>query len=56
VMIQWAWSYLTYDRGARLITGSDELEGWTDLQAKPQRESEEATSTEPAVPAGKLRA
>jgi NADH dehydrogenase len=21
VMIQWAWSYLTYDRGARLITG-----------------------------------
>ena len=22
VMIQWAWSYLTYDRGARLITGT----------------------------------
>jgi NADH dehydrogenase len=21
VMIQWAWSYLTYERGARLITG-----------------------------------
>jgi NADH dehydrogenase len=21
VMIQWAWSYFTYDRGARLITG-----------------------------------
>jgi NADH:ubiquinone reductase (H+-translocating) len=56
VMIQWAWSYLTYDRGARLITGSDELEGWTDLQAKPQRESEEATITEPAVPGAKLRA
>jgi NADH dehydrogenase len=29
VMIQWAWSYLTYERGARLITGSDELPGWT---------------------------
>jgi NADH dehydrogenase len=29
VMIQWAWSYLTYERGARLITGSDELQGWT---------------------------
>ncbi|HKB98746.1 MAG TPA: NAD(P)/FAD-dependent oxidoreductase, partial [Terriglobales bacterium] len=28
VMIQWAWSYLTYERGARLITGSDELPGW----------------------------
>jgi NADH:ubiquinone reductase (H+-translocating) len=24
VMIQWAWSYLTYNRGARLITGSPE--------------------------------
>lgn len=29
VLIQWASSYLTYDRGARLITGSDELPGWT---------------------------
>ncbi len=29
VMIQWAWSYLTYERGARLITGGDELPGWT---------------------------
>ncbi len=23
VLIQWAWSYLTYDRGARLITGTE---------------------------------
>jgi NADH dehydrogenase len=30
VMVQWAWSYLTYDRGARLITGSNELPGWKD--------------------------
>lgn len=29
VMIQWAWSYMTYERGARLITGSTELAGWT---------------------------
>jgi NADH dehydrogenase len=28
VMIQWAWSYMTYERGARLITGSNELPGW----------------------------
>lgn len=28
VMLQWAWSYLTYERGARLITGSTELPGW----------------------------
>jgi NADH dehydrogenase len=32
VMIQWAWSYLTYERGARLITGSNELPGWTRTQ------------------------
>ena len=29
VMIQWAWSYLTYERSARLITGSNELPGWS---------------------------
>jgi NADH:quinone reductase (non-electrogenic) len=34
VMIQWAWSYLTYERGARLITGSNELPGWTEPAAE----------------------
>ncbi len=33
VMIQWAWSYLTYERGARLITGSNDLPGWP--ESKP---------------------
>lgn len=33
VFIQWAWSYVTYERGARLITGSTYLPGWT---AMPQ--------------------
>jgi NADH dehydrogenase len=33
VMIQWAWSYVTYERGARLITGSSYLPGWTNHQA-----------------------
>ena len=28
VFIQWAWSYVTYERGARLITGSTTLPGW----------------------------
>jgi NADH dehydrogenase len=28
VMIRWAWSYFTYERGARLITGSTKLPGW----------------------------
>jgi NADH:ubiquinone reductase (H+-translocating) len=29
VLIQWAWSYVTYERGARLITGSTYLPGWS---------------------------
>jgi NADH:ubiquinone reductase (H+-translocating) len=29
VIIQWAWSYFTYERGARLITGSTSLPGWS---------------------------
>jgi NADH dehydrogenase len=28
VFIEWAWAYLTYQRSARLITGSDQLPGW----------------------------
>ena len=31
VMIQWAWSYFTYERGVRLITGDQTLPGWTEL-------------------------
>jgi len=29
VMLQWAWSYFTFERSARLITGNEELPGWT---------------------------
>jgi NADH dehydrogenase len=32
VLIQWAWSYITFERGARLITGSNKLPGWTELE------------------------
>ena len=39
VMIQWAWSYLTYERGARLITGSSELPGWTEAESKEGEET-----------------
>ena len=31
VMIQWAWSYLTFERGARLITGGNHLPGWDEM-------------------------
>jgi NADH:quinone reductase (non-electrogenic) len=43
VMIQWAWSYLTYERGARLITGDKHLPGWDELRA--EQETEAHTST-----------
>jgi NADH dehydrogenase len=33
VLIQWAWSYLTYERGARLITGDTNLPGWQNAES-----------------------
>ena len=47
VMIQWAWSYLTYERGARLITGSDDLPGWT--QSEPDVQPQKLDSPEGAA-------
>jgi NADH dehydrogenase len=40
VFIQWAWSYVTYERGARLITGSTYLPGWTGDQPSSAAASE----------------
>ncbi len=40
VMINWAWAYLTYERGARLITGRDDLPGWKSVH--PSIHNEEA--------------
>ena len=37
VLIQWAWSYFTYERGARLITGDTNLPGWTEDQKSSAR-------------------
>jgi NADH dehydrogenase len=34
VMIQWAWSYFTYARGARLITGDQTLPSWPELRSE----------------------
>ena len=46
VFIQWAWSYVTYERGARLITGSTYLPGWTanHQTADPHPDSDPAES------------
>jgi NADH dehydrogenase len=34
VMIQWAWSYFSYQRSARLITGDQTLPGWKESRNK----------------------
>jgi NADH dehydrogenase len=44
VFIQWAWSYVTYERGARLITGSTSLPGWTELRPERSESAEVATT------------
>jgi len=52
VTIQWAWSYLTYDRGARLITGSDELPGWISEPQPQPKTQPEPQADQSAVSAG----
>jgi NADH dehydrogenase len=37
VLIQWAWSYFTYERGARLITGNQGLPSWEELRHEQER-------------------
>ena len=41
VFIQWAWSYVTYERGARLITGGTTLPGREGLQRENPGASED---------------
>jgi NADH dehydrogenase len=36
VFIQWAWSYFTYERGARLITGDQCLPSWSELSEEAE--------------------
>lgn len=45
VFIQWAWSYFTYERGARLITGSTDLPGWHSGQSYAAHSAEEIHSS-----------
>ena len=44
VMVQWAWSYFTYERGARLITGDTHLPGWDEMLAEEMGPSEVKTN------------
>ena len=48
VMIQWAWSYFTYERGAQLITGDQTLPSWSELmheQNRPDQQGEQGKIT-----------
>jgi len=45
VLIQWAWSYFTYERGARLITGDQTLPSWSALQQEEASSKEETNQT-----------
>jgi NADH:quinone reductase (non-electrogenic) len=47
VLVQWTWSYLTFERGARLITGDTHLPGWTELE----KEQPATHAAEPALSA-----
>jgi NADH dehydrogenase len=44
VLIQWAWSYFTYERGARLITGNQELPSWEELRHEQERSGNKRAS------------
>ena len=39
VFTQWAWTYLTFRDGARLITGSQDLPGWNENYGTPEDSS-----------------
>ena len=51
VFIQWAWSYVTYERGARLITGSTYLPGWTESGHADAQAGNPMAEETPATPA-----
>jgi NADH dehydrogenase len=62
VMIQWAWSYITYERGARLITGDSTLPGWHNRALSPSNaavqihaEAVHAEAVHPETPEASLR-
>jgi NADH dehydrogenase len=50
VLFDWVWNYFTFTYGARLITGSHDLPGWTQQEGvEPPRESAPLDQTAPGV-------
>ncbi len=54
VMIQWAWSYITYERGARLITGDQTLPSWPELGSEKDDSLEPASGRDAGVASNQL--
>jgi NADH dehydrogenase len=52
VFIQWAWSYATYERGARLITGDTTLPGWSGKHPEPAAVPKPTDEKPPTARAG----
>jgi NADH dehydrogenase len=44
VFAQWAWTYLTLRNGARLITGSQNLPGWRDMETAEDKISHQTAA------------
>lgn len=51
VMIQWAWSYFTYERAARLITGDNRLPSWSKTHPSNGAKAEIESATKVSDPA-----
>ena len=52
VFIQWFWSYVTYERAARLITGDTTLPGWSGIKPMQHEDPKEKNERLPATRAG----
>ncbi|MGH9587215.1 MAG: NAD(P)/FAD-dependent oxidoreductase [Acidobacteriaceae bacterium] len=48
VLLDWIWNYFTFTRGARLITGSEDLPGWT--RQEGVQPAEETAPLDPTSP------
>jgi len=44
VFTAWIWSYFTFTRGARLITGDQSLPGWQEQLSAGREQAEEVTT------------
>jgi NADH dehydrogenase len=47
VFAAWIWTYFTFTRGARLITGDQRLVGWKELSERPVDSGQRAVDSRP---------